>query len=186
MYEWNNYLHEINQLLYKQSEQIKALEEKVNQLEERIQVNSSPTIDKIEYHFDQLKIEHLEGTLHIGLSPNELTNIDDLGLPKLQKKQTQPQPNQNLIPILNKFVNEQGPEIIHNLSNKYDKPIDRKLEGDIIHDLLSQIPDRISFYEKEASEKHQITNQQQLETFIVDHIKKEIHHSLERFMEKSN
>ncbi|WP_010093660.1 spore germination protein GerPC [Ornithinibacillus scapharcae] len=185
MYEWRNHIYELQQITYKQSEQIRLLEEKVNQLEMKLQHTSSPSIDKIEYHFDQLKIERLDGTLHIGLSPNELANIDDLGIPKFQHKQVQNELKQKLVPPINHFINEQGPEIIRNLSEKNNMTIPKKLEGDIIHDILSQVPDRIAYYEKEAKEKHHITDGIQLESFILDHVKKEIYHSLQRFMEKS-
>jgi spore germination protein PC len=187
MYEWNNYIYELQQIAYRQGEQISVLEAKVDQLERQLQENKNSSIDKIEYHFDQLKIERLDGTLHIGLSPNELANIDDLSIPKpkIHKHATQNLTTQKLTPALNQFVNNQGPDMIRSLSEKYNLPIDRKLEGDVIHDILGQIPGRISFYEKEAREKHQITNQQQLENFVSDHIKKEIYHSLERFVEKT-
>ncbi|MFS0671963.1 spore germination protein GerPC [Ornithinibacillus sp. 179-J 7C1 HS] len=186
MYDWNNFIYELQQITYKQNEQIRLLEERITNLEKQIQENASPTIDKIEYHFDQLKIERLDGTLHIGLSPNDLANIDDFGIPTVHTTNS-PQPlNQRLIPNLNNFVNEQAPAIIRSLSEKYNKSIDKKLEGDMIHDILGQIPDRIAFYEKEAREKHQLTNSEQLESFIQDQVKKEIYHSLQRFMENSD
>lgn len=187
MYDWNTFIYEIQQATSKQSEHIRLLEERIAVLEKLIQENSKLTIDKIEYHFDQLKIERLDGTLHIGLSPNELANIDDLGIPMSNVQQHPPSTlNQNLIPTLNNFVNQQGPEMIRSLSQKYNKPIDKKLEGDIIHDILGQIPNRIAFYEKEAREKHQLNNLPDLESFIADHIKKEIYHSLQRFMETTD
>jgi spore germination protein PC len=191
MYDWNNYMYQVNQMLQQQNERIRALEQRVFDLEQQEQGNSSPTIDKIEYHFDQLKIERLDRTLHIGLSPNELANIDDLGIPTLKQAQvpTAPQAqvptikNTQLVPQLHHFVNEHAPKMVEGLSEKYRKPIDKKMEGDIIHDILGQIPDRISFYEKEALKKHQIAHPQQLENYISDQIKQEVYHSLERFVE---
>ncbi|WP_052345880.1 spore germination protein GerPC [Paucisalibacillus sp. EB02] len=185
MYEWNNYMYQLQQNQQLQNEKIKELEERVFKLEKKIQENNSLTVDKIEYHFDQLKIERLDGTLHIGLSPNELANIDDLGIPTVKQSTVVNPVNQQLVPQLNQFVNERGPKMIRELAQKYKKPIDHKLEGDIIHDILGQIPDRIQFYENEAREKHQINHPQQLESFISDHIQKEVYHSLQRFIEKS-
>ncbi|GGA73762.1 spore germination protein GerPC [Ornithinibacillus halotolerans] len=186
MYNWNQQIYELQQIIFNQSEQVRLLEQKVKRLEQQIQDNSSPTIDKIEYHFDQLKIERLEGTLHIGLSPNELANIDDLAIPKLTKTTVHHQLDPNLTTSLNQFVNQEGPQMIRNLSEKYNKRIDHKLEGDMIHDILSQIPDRITFYEKEAKENHQIQSPEQLNHYIMDHVKKEVYISLQKFMEKFN
>jgi spore germination protein PC len=200
IYGWNNnyncnynYMFDLQQMVAKQNEQIRLLEEKINELEKQMQATSGTSIDRVEYHFDQLKIERLEGTLHIGLSPNELANIDDLGIPT-PTPTVQPAVNtplydfyhQTLLPNLYGFVNNQGPEIIQRLSKQYNKPIDQRLEGDMIHDMLSQIPDRVAFYDKEAREQLQITDPQQLENYISEQVKKEIYLSLERFMTKSD
>lgn len=83
--EWYNFIHELHQLTEKHNQQIKQFEKtvenmqnKLNALEKTTQERNKHMIDKIEYHFDQLKIEHLDGTLHIGMSPNDLENIEDL------------------------------------------------------------------------------------------------------------
>jgi spore germination protein PC len=184
-------MYDLQQMVAQQNEQIRSLEEKINELEKQIQATSGTSIDRVEYHFDQLKIERLEGTLHIGLSPQELANIDDLGIPT-PTVQSKPNPplsdyyHQTLLPNIYGFVNNQGPEIIRRLSKQYNKPIDQRLEGDMIHDMLSQIPDRVAFYDKEAREQLHITDPQQLENYILEQVKKEIYLSLERFMTKSN
>jgi spore germination protein PC len=181
--EWNNYMYQFYQIQQQHDQRIRELEEKISDLKQQIQENKSSSIDKIEYHFDQLKIERLDGTLHIGLSPNELSNIDNLGIPIPEQAKTINPVNQKFIPPLHQFINERGPQMIQELSEKHRKPIDKQLERNMIHDMLGQIPDRVKFYEKEAFEKHQITEEQQLESYISDHVKKEIYHSLQRFME---
>lgn len=178
-------MYQQQQYQLQQSEKMKELEERISNLEKQLQENNSLRVDKIEYHFDQLKIERLDGTLHIGLSPNDLANIDDLGIPTAKQSTVVNPVTRKLVPQLNQFINERGPKMIHELSEKHNKPINHKLEGDIIHDILGQIPDRIQFYENEAKEKHQITHPQQLESFISDHIKKEVYHSLQRFIENT-
>ena len=37
----------------------------------------------MEYKFDQLKVETLEGTLNIGLNPSDLQGIEDFSVPKV-------------------------------------------------------------------------------------------------------
>ncbi|WP_246860940.1 spore germination protein GerPC [Bacillus sp. REN3] len=53
-----------------------ALQEDVQALKERPPVQ----IGNIEYKFDQLKVETLEGTLNIGLNPTDLEDIDDFSV----------------------------------------------------------------------------------------------------------
>ncbi|MGG1517689.1 spore germination protein GerPC [Paenibacillus oryzisoli] len=59
----------LKQTVDKQQEDLKALKE-----EKRFH------IDKIEYNFDQLKVEKLDGTLTIGISPGTLDQIDDFAV----------------------------------------------------------------------------------------------------------
>ena len=37
--------------------------------------------NELEYKFDQLKVETLEGTLNIGLNPSDLQGIEDFSIP---------------------------------------------------------------------------------------------------------
>ncbi|MCF6137374.1 spore germination protein GerPC [Pseudalkalibacillus berkeleyi] len=84
-----NYPNELHQRIMQLEEFIRQLQEKTNSLESMIttlqneitQLKSSPNTS-IEYKFDQLKIETLEGTLNIGLTPggNGFENIEDLGV----------------------------------------------------------------------------------------------------------
>ncbi|MEN2767680.1 spore germination protein GerPC [Ornithinibacillus xuwenensis] len=186
MYEWNQYLYDFQQTIYKQNQQIQELEAKINHLEALINEKNTHSVETIEYHFDQLKIERLDGTLHIGLSPSELANIDDLDIPKPKKHMQDKQfhaVEQELIPNLNSYIQNQGPEMIRTLSTKYEKPIEKDFEVAMINDIKNQIPSRIEFYEKEAKQKHQISNRNQLESYITDQVKKEIYHSIEKYMQ---
>lgn len=64
-----------------QQEPINQLATEVHQLQYEISLlkNQRPVIvEKMEYKFDQLKVEKLEGTLNIGVTPNSLGNIDEL------------------------------------------------------------------------------------------------------------
>jgi len=45
-------------------------------MNESLQTQLLNLLEKIEYKFDQLKVETLEGTLSIGLSPTELAKHD--------------------------------------------------------------------------------------------------------------
>ena len=38
-------------------------------------------LNELEYKFDQLKVETLEGTLNIGLNPTDLQGIEDFSVP---------------------------------------------------------------------------------------------------------
>ncbi len=58
-------------------QKIHSLEQKIIELQNRPPVH----VEKMEYKFDQLKVETLEGTLNIGLNPADLQNIEDFSVP---------------------------------------------------------------------------------------------------------
>ena len=70
-------------ILEAQDKRILQLEQELKRLTEEISLlkNKPPIhVDKIEYKFDQLKVESLDGTLNIGLNPSDLNNIDELAI----------------------------------------------------------------------------------------------------------
>lgn len=72
MMPWEVQLGRLEQQLAWQSGMILELQRMVQQLTEQVeklQAVPHTKIDRIEYQFDQLKVEKLEGALHIGISP---------------------------------------------------------------------------------------------------------------------
>lgn len=187
MYDWNHYLNEIQQTNQYLLQKTKQLEERINQLETSQKENNHTTVEKIEYKFDQLKIEHLEGTLHVGLSPNDLSNVENLdfgnnGTVPMKKMNPNPTSQQqpSLIAKLNKYVHEDVPPIVQNLAKEYNHPMDSDYENMLLLDIETQLPQRITFYEREARGK-QIPNPE-IPSYIYEQIKKEISHSIATYM----
>ncbi|WP_317965641.1 spore germination protein GerPC [Paenibacillus sp. CCS19] len=70
---WPAWISRVEQTLRHQHEQIAMLQKRIDMLMAQVQAaEAKPTyhIDKIEYQFDQLKIEKLDGTLNIGIQPS--------------------------------------------------------------------------------------------------------------------
>ena len=75
-------------------------------------------IERIDYHFDQLKIERLEGTLNIGLNPSDLQNMDEFRIPT---------PFPNLQMVQNReFSNQLEQKILDFIENDLPNMIDDK------------------------------------------------------------
>jgi len=69
---WDAWLYQLQQQIAWQSGKILELEGMIKELMakvEKIAAVPQTRIDRIEYQFDQLKVEKLEGALHIGISP---------------------------------------------------------------------------------------------------------------------
>lgn len=70
---WPTWVTQVQQTLRHQQEQIAFLQKRIDMLMAQLKAaEAKPTyhIDKIEYQFDQLKIEKLDGTLNIGIQPS--------------------------------------------------------------------------------------------------------------------
>ncbi|MFB7640400.1 spore germination protein GerPC [Peribacillus butanolivorans] len=78
-----SYSIQMQRFLEAQDKRIMKLEHDIKRLTDEItELKQKPPIhvDKIEYKFDQLKVESLDGTLNIGLNPNDLNNIDEFAV----------------------------------------------------------------------------------------------------------
>ncbi|MFM9281236.1 spore germination protein GerPC [Paenibacillus jiagnxiensis] len=77
----NHWLEQINHALRWQHDKIFHLENEISALKKQLQeLQSMPRqhIEKIDYNFEQLKVENLNGTLIIGISPNDQGTVEDL------------------------------------------------------------------------------------------------------------
>jgi spore germination protein PC len=87
---WQQWAQQLSAYIEMQKQRIDKLEQYIDKLEQTVSTLQKDLkslkdekrfhIDKIEYNFDQLKVEKLEGTLTIGISPSSLDNIDDLSV----------------------------------------------------------------------------------------------------------
>ncbi|MFJ7745674.1 spore germination protein GerPC [Peribacillus sp. NPDC097295] len=78
-----SYSIQMQRFLEAQDKRIMKLEHELKRLtDELTEMKNKPPIhvDRIEYKFDQLKVESLDGTLNIGLNPNDLNNIDEFAV----------------------------------------------------------------------------------------------------------
>lgn len=72
LHAWQQWAIRIEQRMQEQQQTIERLEHELQRIKQQLamQEHSSPIyhVEKIEYHFDQLKVDTLEGSLQIGLS----------------------------------------------------------------------------------------------------------------------
>ncbi|KQX60785.1 MULTISPECIES: spore germination protein GerPC [unclassified Paenibacillus] len=80
---WQQWAQQVSAYIEMQKQRIDTLEQTVSKLQTDLNALKNQKgvhIDKIEYKFDQLKVEKLDGTLTIGISPSLLDQIDDLSV----------------------------------------------------------------------------------------------------------
>ncbi len=179
---WYQYMVQLHEHIKRQDQTIQELTNRINKLEsQQYTTPSNTTIEKLEYHFDQLKIERMDGTLHIGFNPEDLANTDDFSMPLHQRKQ----PNQSnaLLTKLEDYINHAGPTQLDQMAQELNRPIDETKKNLIIQDIRMQLAERITFYNQEA-DKQQIYQQSIRESFIFNHIKQEIDNGLKDYFKQ--
>ncbi|MGM9987776.1 MAG: spore germination protein GerPC [Bacillaceae bacterium] len=145
---------------------------KMNQLENRVQTlestvqsmqqeltelqsKSSIHIDRIEYKFDQLKVETLEGTLNIGLNPFNGEQIEDFALGqngvnvnKVDSPPSAPVPNlyENIANQMHNYVDTYGFKRLKDIETETRTSLDDEQRAMMVDDIRSQIEPRLPYY----------------------------------------
>ncbi|RLL45040.1 hypothetical protein D8M04_09205 [Oceanobacillus piezotolerans] len=178
---WNYYIDQLWQYIQRQDTMIQSLTERLEKLESDFKNKPTTSIEKVEYKFDQLKVDTLSGTLHIGISPEELQKMDDITLPNTTN-QPRPPFQQQLQSEIQGFIQNNGPELIRNLSEKEGLNHQTFNHDLLLEDISKQIPGRISYYKQEAINSMGNLSEEHLQRYISTKIKDEIHQSLARYM----
>ncbi|NMH69509.1 spore gernimation protein [Bacillus sp. RO3] len=188
----NNYYmtpQQLYQYIEMLNTKIVALEKKVNQLSQELTtLRDSPKInvEKIEYKFDQLKVESLDGTLNIGLNPNNLKEtIEDLAVEQNVDVQSIKDINpykKRITEEIKAYIDSDLQSLIQDNEMQFNRSLDPSYYEMIKQDLLNQMPQRIDFYLQNIpyiESKHQ---EGEWERKIITKIKKDIETALFSFM----
>ena len=165
---------------------IENLSSEIQTLKEKPPIN----VEKIEYKFDQLKIERLDGTLNIGLNPSDLGNIEDLGLPAAQA--TPPPPFLNTPAFksaaagrIQQYLNENLESLIHDTENQLNMRLTQDYHDFIYQDLTGQIAQRVDHYINMLSGQNlNSMTEEQISNQIFDQMKGDIQQAVFMFLSK--
>ncbi|MBS4193624.1 spore germination protein GerPC [Lederbergia citri] len=147
------YLKQLNDYVVWQQQEINRLQATMDQLSADVQTlkeKPSITVERLEYKFDQLKVETLEGTLNIGLNPADLNNIDDFSaVPSMRNEKSSEEDQQmktELLEKLNQYVDQQLDTIIHNSESQIGIQLEESYFNLIKEDIRKQLPTRAEHY----------------------------------------
>ncbi|MFT9486013.1 MAG: spore germination protein GerPC [Tepidibacillus sp.] len=192
----NSDLYEYVQHLYShvkgQNDRINQLNALLLQLQEQMEVikkDRQINIEKIEYKFDQLKIETLEGTLNIGLTPNGSGMFEELAVNQqvaedvkvYSTKQADlfTQIQESVLQYLNHDVFKD----INQIEQKYFRTVESEQQRQmVIEDIKKQIDERIHLYLNQYKNWDK-ENEQEIEKNIVQQIISDIKQAIEYFIQ---
>ncbi|WP_410981664.1 spore germination protein GerPC [Bacillus cereus] len=179
------YLQQFQQVLQKQQEAICALEAQVRTLTEELdELKSRPSssIGKVEYKFDQLKVENLNGTLNIGLNPFATTEqqiedfqVDTETLKVNPEPQTNPDFYQDIIQEMHRYLDEEAYSRILHFEHEERTPLDDMYRQMMIDDIKKQMEHRLPYYLSQVQPYEDITsNPEYMKSVIIQAMKQDI------------
>ena len=175
------YLYNQDKKIYKLQEQIKTLEKTVTELQNRPPVH----VDRMEYKFDQLKVETLEGTLNIGLNPSDLQGIEDFSVPN-KNGPIAPKERMALFTdietSLEQYLDSNLQSIMEDAGQQLNFQVDDSYREFILQDIKKQLPNRIEYYLNQPLRSENESPEQQKEQ-IFEQMKKEIHYGVLTFLQ---
>lgn len=177
--DYSQLLQWVQLTLQAQENRIAILEQTIQKLQEEMkQLKDKPSIrvDKIEYKFDQLKVETLDGTLNIGLNPSDLANIEDFAVENQSLKtpihpKAQMQRSMKIEESVYQYLETELPALFKETQNQLNIRLDDSYLDFIKQDILKQLPARIDYHIQNTIERE---GEQNSEDTIIQLIKQEI------------
>lgn len=185
-----NYLQQLHQYIQNQDQRINELTETIKGLRldvEQMKNQPHTNIERIEYKFDQLKVEHLDGVLNIGLNPTDPEQIDNFDVQQRGMKvngaqqELREQLAQQCSDEINHFLTEECPIYIEQAEQQYNLRLDEPHRRHIIEDIRKQIDSRIQYYlsGQSLSEHDSLLDKKQE---ILSLVKKDVENSIKHFL----
>ncbi|MEK0314294.1 spore germination protein GerPC [Cohnella sp. 56] len=136
--------------LTQQQEQTQA---QVAQMQTRVEdLQRKPPVH-VEYHFDQLKVSRLDGTLNIGLSPNAQSGVDSFDVPVPGTWQTPAVGSEGAEPFIpglmqqgNDFMNTNAPADLSAIASQNGMSLQPAELRAVLGDVTAQLGARIQHY----------------------------------------
>lgn len=195
-----HYLQQFYNQHQAQQRKISELEKVIAQLQDDITaLKQEPrtNIEKMEYKFDQLKIEKLDGTLNIGLTPGNGEVMDEFSVngqtvqPQGQAAQS-PSPPPGVYPDISEGVHRNLAEYLSgnawvdlkNIEKEQQHPLDDPYRGFILEDIRKQVHPRINYYLNQKQGDITNDNHKEIADHITHQVKSDIYQGMENFIQK--
>ncbi len=192
MYPNDNFyaiLQRMQQSIEQQNHRIKMLEDMIDDLtDDYNELMKAPktNIEKIEYKFDQLKIERLDGTLNIGLTPNGGADmLEDFTVNGNNGMNPNSFPSEGIQSIqqnVQSYMQNGALKELGELENKYHYPLDDPYRQFILSDIQKQLDQRINYYINQQSTRSPDATVEQLIEEVTTKIKRDIVNGMEAFL----
>lgn len=187
-YQLYEYLDKLHKRVERQDSRIERLEKEVERLNSELKtIKDRPlNIEKIEYKFDQLKVEKLEGTLNIGITPTG-DNIEDFTVNNdnfhTETENKYLEFTKQIKAEVEKYLDDEGVQEIARIGSKHNFTLEKPYQQLIIEDIKKQLDLRIQLYINKHGNDIE-TNKPNVKEKIIEKIKGDINEAIETFIKQ--
>ncbi|WP_253701334.1 spore germination protein GerPC [Bacillus sp. FJAT-29814] len=188
--DFYQYLQWLQSYIQSQEQRIASLEKMVGSMRnelKQLREKQAIHVDRIEYKFDQLKVETLEGTLTIGLNPNDMAGIEDFAVQN-QTLKTPLSPNAQMKRTIKieeaiyQYLETELPQILEETQARLAIPTNESYLSFIKDDIIKQLPNRIDFHLKSFQQQNHSLDPNSVDKQIIELIKQEIRNGVSIFL----
>lgn len=188
-----SYFSQLNEYLKWQTERMRYLECRIESLAQEVESlkrQRGVTIEKIEYNFDQLKVETLEGTLNVGLSPAGLgeQSLDDatVGGKVIRTNTARSESFARIQKQVYDYLQQRGSDELADFEAAYGVELGPDFRDFVVGDLKGQSAQRIEYYLETMVDPKQPVLSQEQEQKITDQVIGDIRTAMEQYVMKVN
>ncbi|WP_282941996.1 spore germination protein GerPC [Paenibacillus sp. RC67] len=186
--EWNQYFQNLHHYIRAQSEKVAELEktlfsvkQELNTLKEQRRIH----IDKIEYKFDQLKVEKLDGTLNIGITPQ---SVEDMAVGADPDKKDSIMPvselQESVQKDLHQYLHKEVPQQMDQIQQKAGFTLDPWHRKMIMDDLNKQMKERMMYYLQEMENGATLDQMDSIKDSVLFRTKADIQQAVDLYFVK--
>lgn len=184
-------LDEMYRMIRWQCDKLMQLEKEISDLKQQIVSLSTgkTNVEKIEYNFEQLKVENLNGVLHIGVSPGDDLKIEDMFQKEVHTAEDITMNETTRAPMLQdiqkdvyRYIRDEIPSILRDQSKTRNIGLSEGNITSIVEDIIKQSDARIHLLIQNARESNP-KNEQEIHGHVVDRVKADILSALDRYID---
>ncbi|GEM_PF-1604253 len=179
-----------------QHEQLQRMEAELHAIREQVAKQESlPSthVDKIEYNFEQLKVDTLDGTLVIGISPNESGNVvqwaaqhqsgEDavIGTASAQTSEDEGTES-NIHDRMEAYIRDSVPEMLAQVSEQAGIALSEDDKQAVVEDMVRQMDGRIALYMQNIGNQGGISADSTADE-LVQALQNDIHAAIHTYIE---
>jgi spore germination protein PC len=183
--DWLTFLQQLQHTIQGQQQKLEELEAAVRALTaelDSLKRNPPPSIGKVEYKFDQLKVENLNGTLNIGLNPfsSKGQMIEDFDVDTETLKvnpdiHVNPDFYQDILQEVTRYLQDEAYARIIQLETDERTALDDTYRNMMIDDIKKQLEHRLPYYLSQVQPYPEITaDPQRMKQVIIQSMKSDI------------